>query len=143
MNEELRQQITEALARADGHRWIHITDARRAVLTEAYASKVDALLLHIQAAEERGRAQLAEALARETERAEFHAAQHDKWSRKAFELTKQLEGAEERGRREALREAVQKIRDRRSLPPLCLQEEALNDMLSGAADLIDPDKDTA
>jgi len=52
---ELRQQITEALARADGHRWIHITDARRAVLTEAYAAKVDALLPHVQAAEERGR----------------------------------------------------------------------------------------
>lgn len=61
MNEELRQQITEALARADGHRWIHITDARRTVLTEAYAAKVAAILPHIQAAEERGRREALEA----------------------------------------------------------------------------------
>lgn len=40
---QLTDQITEALARADGHRWTHATEARRDILRKHYSVAVQAV----------------------------------------------------------------------------------------------------
>ncbi len=41
---EVADRFTEALARSDGHRWTHITEARRDVLRRHYAVAVQAVM---------------------------------------------------------------------------------------------------